>query len=317
MHQSNQVGEQFGVGGRQHPWPRLKMCPPAPTSTADVRRRRRRGRPSVTGQPASSTTDRGCPAAPCPARSGDAASASDVRQSTPPRWRRPDPSPREASPVVDAEMGHRHATVGQRGEHPRAVRQHVAAVVGQRQVPAQESNSWMASTPASIWNTQERDGQIGQHSIRACQVDGSPNIMVLVRSLQLAGPAFDQVGRQGERRAREADQRHLSGGRRRAGRRRPALRSPLQFRAFKAITLAVVRTGLAITGPTSATMSRSTPAAREAARRCRRTGLRVHAVPPDRLQGDLTDQLRVEAGLHHGVPGPQRPVFRERAASAA
>ncbi len=35
----------------------------------------------------------------------------------------------------------------------------------------------------------------------------------------------------------------------------------------------------------------------------------VHAVPANRLQRDLGDQLRVEARLHHGVLCPQRPVL--------
>ena len=40
----------------------------------------------------------------------------------------------------------------------------------------------------------------------------------------------------------------------------------------------------------------------------------VDAVAADRLQGDLGDQLGVEAGLHHRVLGPQRPVLGQRTA---
>ena len=36
---------------------------------------------------------------------------------------------------------------------------------------------------------------------------------------------------------------------------------------------------------------------------------RVHPVAAHRLQRDLADQFGVEAGLHHGVPGAQHPVF--------
>ena len=41
---------------------------------------------------------------------------------------------------------------------------------------------------------------------------------------------------------------------------------------------------------------------------------RVHPVPAHRLQGDLADQLRGQAGLQHAGVGPQRPVLRQRAA---
>jgi hypothetical protein len=40
---------------------------------------------------------------------------------------------------------------------------------------------------------------------------------------------------------------------------------------------------------------------------------RVDAVPADRLQGDLADQLGVETRLHHGVLGPQHAILRQRA----
>ena len=43
----------------------------------------------------------------------------------------------------------------------------------------------------------------------------------------------------------------------------------------------------------------------------------VHAVPAHRLQGDLADQRRVEAGLQHAVVGAQRPVLGQRASSLA
>ena len=43
----------------------------------------------------------------------------------------------------------------------------------------------------------------------------------------------------------------------------------------------------------------------------------VHPVPAHRLQGDLGDQLGVEAGLHHRVLGAQRPVLGQRTAGLA
>ena len=41
---------------------------------------------------------------------------------------------------------------------------------------------------------------------------------------------------------------------------------------------------------------------------------RVHPVPADGLQRDLGDEFGVEARLHHGVLGPQRPVLGQRPA---
>ena len=40
---------------------------------------------------------------------------------------------------------------------------------------------------------------------------------------------------------------------------------------------------------------------------------RVHIVPAHRLQRDLADHRRVEAGLEHAVVGADRPVFGKRA----
>ena len=77
---------------------------------------------------------------------------------------------------------------------------------------------------------------------------------------------------------------------------------------------AAVRTGFAITGPTSATMSRSTPAGAQRHDDVGEEDRRVDVVAADRLQGDLAGHLGLETGRQHAVPFAQRPVFGQRTA---
>ena len=130
--------------------------------------------------------------------------------------------------------------------------------------------------------------------------------------------ALDQVAGQRERRPGEPDQRgaaQLAGpASGRPGRRtRPG---PGRARG-SAATSAPVRTGAATTGPTPATMSRSTPAALSGTMMSREQDRRVHPVPAYRLEGDLGDQVRPGAGVEHADPGPHarysgsdRPAWR-------
>ena len=135
----------------------------------------------------------------------------------------------------------------------------------------------------------------------------------------LRRPALDEVARQRERSAREADQR-------RAVRVRPPATSDgvadvghvRRVRAGAARPgRPRARTGCSTTGPTPATMSTPTPTATSgttmsenriaASTPCRRTGCSVISVT----------SVGVAAGVEHGVVGAQRAVLRQRAPGLA
>ena len=171
----------------------------------------------------------------------------------------------------------------------------------------------MASTPASSWV--RRNAMVTSVSavISACQVLRLAEHHRLGAFVVAARAALDQVGRQRERRAGEADQRHVAQRgdqqRHRVGDRRDLRRGSS---GLIAATSAAVRIGWAITGPTSGTMSSSMPDARSgttmsenrmaASTPCRRTGCSVISV--------ISSASKQR--LHHGVLGPQRPVLGQR-----
>ena len=188
-----------------------------------ARRARRRPRAAVLDDrraprappPASRPTappDRGCPAARVPGATRAAASVSDVRQSTPTTVRRRHGLGHRAEQLggADPEVGHRHPGAGQRREHPRAVRQHVAAVVGQRQRAGPRVEQLDGVDPGVDLHLQERDGDVGQRRHQRVPGLGLAEHHRLGALVVAARAALDQVGRQRERRAGEADQRHVA-----------------------------------------------------------------------------------------------------------
>ena len=184
------------------------------------------------------------------------------------------------------------------------MRQHQRAVVGQRQRarPRVEHLDGVHAC-ASSWTCRNAMVMSVSAVISACQVAGSASIIALVRSCMLAGAALDQIGRQRERRARETDQRHLAQlgdqQRHRVGNRRDPLR-------FKAVHGRDIGGGADRVGDHRSDVGNDVQFDARAAQRHDDVGeqdRRVDPVPADRLQGDLADQLGVEAGLHHRVLG--------------
>ena len=172
------------------PWPRLNTWPAAPASTArrpsSTTARTAR---STTGQPANSTTGSRLPCSAVPGPTRAAASVSDVRQSTPTTVAPASRHRAEQFGGAHPEVRHRHTRARERREHPRAVRQHVAAVVGQRQRsrPRVEhlDRVHAGRRPATCRNAIVTSVSV---VISACQVSGSPSIIALVRSWLRLGP---------------------------------------------------------------------------------------------------------------------------------
>ena len=203
---------------------------------------------------------------------------------------------------ADAEVRHRHPGIGQRLEHPGAVRQHVGAVVGQRQRPGPGVEHLDGVHPRVHLRFQERDGEIGQRRHQRVPGVGLAEHHRLGALVVAARSALDEVGRQRERSTGEADQRDIAQlGSPAARPHRRSAQPVRRSRALIAATSAAVRIGCSITGPTSGTMSSSMPEARSgttmsenrmaASTPCLRTGCRVIS----------HDQLRVEAGGQHAV----------------
>ncbi|PQM47258.1 hypothetical protein C1Y40_02558 [Mycobacterium talmoniae] len=55
-------------------------------------------------------------------------------------------------------------------------------------MPAHESKTWMASTPASSWTRRNAMVRSVSFSINACQLSGSASIIALVRAWVRLGP---------------------------------------------------------------------------------------------------------------------------------
>ena len=198
------------------------MCPPAPASTA-----RRpssttaRAACSTVGHPASSTAGSRLPCNAFPASTR----AGRVDKRRPPI----DSDHRRAGARhgaqqfggADAEVRHRDTAVGQRGEHPCAVRQHVPAVVGQRQHAGPRIEHLNRVHPGVELNPQERDGEVGQLLHQRVPARRFGQHHRLRPGVIAAWATFDQIGRQGERRAGEPDQRNIAQRRARAARPHP------------------------------------------------------------------------------------------------
>ena len=113
-----------------------------------------------------------------------------------------------SSPVPTPKWMRGTSEVGHGGEHgrPSAVRR----TPGSRRsdsAPAQESNSWIAEAPASTCIRRYCPAIAASRASKACHSSGSRYISSLVSRWSRDGPPFDEVRRQGERRAGEPDQR--------------------------------------------------------------------------------------------------------------
>ena len=171
----------------------------------------------------------------------------------------------------------------------------------------------MASTPASTCALQEGDRDIGQRRHQRVPGLGLAEHHRLGAFVIAARTALDEVGRQRERGAGEADQRDVA---ELADQQPDGIGDGRHLLAAQgascAATSAAVRIGCSMTGPTSGTMSRSMPDARSgttmsenrmaASTPCLRTGCSVISVI----------RSGVEAGLHHGVLRAQLPVLGQR-----
>ncbi len=175
---------------------------------------------------------------------------------------------------ADAEVRHRHPVAGQRVEHPGAVRQHVLAVVGQRQRARPGVEQLDRVDPGVQLGTQETDGDVGQRGHQRMPGAGLAEHHRLGAFVVAARAALHQVGRQRERRAGEPDQRHVAEGghqqatpHRRRGRpaRARAVSSPRRRRRCGSGGRSRVRRRARCPGRSPT---------RAAARRCRRTGWR-------------------------------------------
>ena len=215
------------------------------------------------------------------------------------------------------EMGHRHPVAGELGEHPGAVRQHVAAVVGLRQRPRPRVENLDGVHPGVELQPQERDGQVGEELHQRMPGGRFAEHHRLGAFVQLAGAALDEIGRQREGRPGEPDQRHLP---QRRGQQPNRVRDGADTVEHIRSQRGDVARGAHRMGDHRPHVGHDVQIDAGAAQRDNDVGEQdrgVHPVPVHRLQGDLADQLGVETGLHHGVLGAQRAVLGQRPAGLA
>ena len=320
VHRSTTRASTSGSVSGSTPWPRLNTCPGSPRAAvehrADLRpRRAARGASSDGRVEVALQRD----ARSDPARRPRRAAPGSRRR---PRRRRPRPSAPSSSPVPTPKWIRGTAARSAAAAPPRPAPRPSAAARTRGSPPATARRP--TSRTAAPRSTPARPARAGTSpAIRGQPVEQVvPQLRVAVHQrlgalVVAARAALDQVGRQRERRAGEADQRR----RRRA--RRPAAAPP---RATGS-TASVARAGAA-----------------RRARRASRIGVgdhradarhdvqvdadrlerhhdvaeqdrRVDAVAADRLQGDLGDQVGPQARVEHRrCPSRGRAVLRQRAA---
>jgi hypothetical protein len=215
---------------------------------------------------------------------------------------------------ADAEVDAGHAGVGERAEHGRGVRQHQLAVVplGQGACPRVEQlHRVHAGRDLHVEELAGDAGELVQQRVPGPLVRVHERLGALVVA---ARPALDEVGRERERRAGEPDQR---GGAQlvaqqadRAGDRPQLLRGDVgqgRHGCRGPHRLGHHRAGARHDVDTDPGRDQRHHDVAEQDRR-------VDVVAAHRLQRDLADHLRVEAGLEHRHAFPQRAVLGQRAA---
>ena len=198
---------------------------------------------------------------PVRARAAD----SGVRQSTPTTSAPAAANSAEQLAGVDAEVDARHVEVRERGEHLRGRGQHEPLVVRRgSSAPAQLSNSCTARAPCSICDRNDAIARSARRSSSACPQRGIAVHERLRLRVRARRPALDEIGRDRERRAREADERDV------VGQLRADLRDGLEHvrrvafgvERTKAIEIgASIGTVRATTGPVPGAMSTPKPMA--------------------------------------------------------
>jgi hypothetical protein len=209
---------------------------------------------------------------------------------------------------------HRYAGVGQRLEHPGAVRLHICSVVGQRERPGPRVEHLDGIHARIDLHFQECGGEPGQ-----CRHQGVPGVgraehHRLCALVVPAGPSLDEVGRQRERSARETDQRDVAQLTHQQPDRIGDRRNLFGLKGFDRRD---VGCGADRVLDHRTDVGHDVQADARSPQRHDDVGEQdggVDAVPAHRLQGDLGDQLGVEAGLHHRVLGAQLPVLGQRSA---
>ena len=151
-------------------------------------------------------------------------------------------------------------------------------------------------------------------SISACQQVGLGQHHRLGAGVVAARAALDQIGRQRERRTGEPDQRNIA---QRLHEQRDRLRHRLNTLWLKRFHRIDIGGGAHRRCDHRSDVGDDVQVDAGAAQRHHDVGEQdrgVDVVAAYRLQGDLGDQLGVEAGLHHAAACPQRTVFRQRSA---
>ena len=215
---------------------------------------------------------------------------------------------------ADPEVRHRHTGVGERGEHPAAVRQHGAAVVGQRQ-RARPRIEHLNRVHAGVHlDLQKRDRDVGQRCHQGVPGLGFAQHHRLGAFVVPAGAALDEIGRQRERRAREPDERDVAQLRHQLRHRLRDRRNLVRLKCFHGLDVGEGAHGMLDHRPDIGHDVQLDARCAQGHHDVGEQDRRVHPVPADGLQRDLGDQFGVEARLHHGVLGPQRPVLGQRPA---
>ena len=307
------------VAGRT-PWPRLKTWPGRPAASvedpaAPARRRRRTGRGGATG--------RGCPGRRGPADAARQPSASAIRQS------RPMTSPPASAMQLAAarRCRCRSGSPGRRGRRARSNSRRMCGcdrpLVVER-AEARRPTSRRAgrpAAPAATWARRYATVISTSAAMSACQRRRVARSMsALVAGDVARRPALDEVARERERRAGEADERRPASSRRDEPDRleqrtdgRPRARTGAARRRPRPFGSA-----RSMTGPTPSTISKADPDARERRHDVGEQDGRVDAEPADRLEGDLGAQRRGRwrsrgASPARGAPGTRaatRPAWR-------
>ena len=205
--------------------------------------------------------------------------------------------------------------LGHLGDEALRVRQHGPLVVARaRGTRPSESNTWTAWAPASICAVRYAMTVSVVMVISASHAAGSSHMSRLQWMYASRRAALDHVARQRERRAGEADERHLvlelpaAGSRSRPSRSR-CPRRDRETRSFA--TSAAVRTGLWMTGPSPFANSRSSPMPGERHQDVGEQDRGVDADEVDRLQRDLDGELGRPAHLEEAVLLADRAVLGE------
>lgn len=171
----------------------------------------------------------------------------------------------------------------------------------------------MASTPppAAPAKAHRDVGQLLQQRVPAVRFGEHHR---LGAGVVAARAALDEIRRQRERRAREPDQRDVT-ERGHQQRHRVGYRlNPLPVKRFHRVDVGGSAHGRRDHRPDARDDVQVDAGAQQRHHDVGEQDRRVDVVPAHRLQGDLADQLGVEAGRQHVCLGPQRPVFGQRTA---